>query len=81
MVEHIPLPEEDEEEEVEPKPHWEPVAPPSTGEAPVDDYQPPPVDSTNRRAVMIIGITCGVIIILAAIFVIAAITIPPYLGY
>ena len=82
MVEHIPLPDEEEEdEEAEPKPYWEPVAPPSTGEQPADDYQPPTVDKINRRAVMIIGVTCGVIIILVAIFVIIAITLPSFFNF
>jgi type II secretory pathway pseudopilin PulG len=75
MDEQIPLPE-DEEEEPSPKPHWEPVPPPSTEYGPFDAYQPPPVDRTNRTAIIIIGIACGCIVILVAIGIISAISIP-----
>jgi type II secretory pathway pseudopilin PulG len=79
MDEHKQLPEE-EEEELVPRPHWEPVPPPSTEQARFDAYQPPPTERTNRTAVIIIGIACGCIIILIGLGIIGAISVPSLLG-
>jgi len=74
MDDHNQLPEK-EEEELGPRPHWEPVPPPSGGQALYDAYWQPPVERSNRTAVIIIGIACGCIIIIG-LGIIGTISIP-----